>query len=385
MVAEEQDAIRENRIHFLDNLRTFMVFLVVLYHCGLVYESSGVAGFFWIVYDFSTNDLSSFPNLMIIDIFVMSMIFFISGFLAPLSLKNKSGWAFLKSKFRRLMIPWMIAVVTLVPLYKVIFRYSRGLPQHSWTTYFHWSNGGFGQSWLWFLPVLFLFDLLYLLFSKADVKLPNIGLKRAIGIVFPIGYVYSLCMDIFGAQGWTKTVLIDFQNERLLIYFMMFLLGSLCYKRKTFELGWKSKRLYLMTVCTAWIPVILYRSLFTNSFTKPGHFVFSEMADKLLIWLSFHVLLLCLLYLLIGTFRYYLDKQGKLSRELNRNSYSVYIIHTIVLGGIALTMLNTAIPSLLRFLILTVSTYTASNLLIYLYRRVIGSNVFVRRARYNNA
>jgi len=29
-----QDAIKGNRIYFLDNLRTFMIFLVVLYRAG---------------------------------------------------------------------------------------------------------------------------------------------------------------------------------------------------------------------------------------------------------------------------------------------------------------------------------------------------------------
>jgi len=43
------------------------------------------------------------------------------------------------------------------------------------------------------------------------------------------------------------------------------------------------------------------------------------------------------------------------------------------MGGIALTMLNTAIPSLLKYLILTVSTYVASNLIVYFYRKVIKS------------
>lgn len=49
----------------------------------------------------------------------------------------------------------------------------------------------------------------------------------------------------------------------------------------------------------------------------------------------------CLLYVMINTFRVYLNKQGRISKELNNNSFNVYIIHTIVLGCIALTMLNT--------------------------------------------
>jgi hypothetical protein len=47
----------------------------------------------------------------------------------------------------------------------------------------------------------------------------------------------------------------------------------------------------------------------------------------------------------------------------------------IVLGGIALAMFNTAIPSLLKYLILTVSTYAACNLIIYFYRKLIKSKI----------
>ena len=87
----------------------------------------------------------------------------------------------------------------------------------------------------------------------------------------------------------------------------------------------------------------------------------------------------CLLYVMINTFRVYLNKQGRISKELNNNSFNVYIIHTIVLGCIALTMLNTEIPSLLKFLILTVSTYAASNLIITFYRKVVKSKISIKR------
>ncbi len=265
--------------------------------------------------------------------------------------------------------------MTLIPLYKIIFLYSRNLPQESWTTYFHFSNGIFSQSWLWFLPVLFLFDILYLFFSRVNINISNITLKRAIWAIFLIGFIYNFCMDIFKGQGWTKTILIDFQNERLLIYFMIFLLGSLCYKLKTFESKWKNKKLYIIISCTAWIPINLYLFLLIYSLINPGNYIFSEIVDALLIRFSFLLSLLCLLYMMINTFRYHLNKQGKIRKELNKNSYNVYIIHVIVVGGIALTMLNTAIPSLLKYLILTVSTYVASNLIIYFYRKVIKSKI----------
>ncbi len=374
MIEKGKNAPRGRRIYWLDNLRTFLIFLVVLIHVGIVYESSGVGGLFWIVYDPSTNNLFEILDL-IIDLFVMSAIFFIAGYFSPMSIKNKNGWAFLKSKFKRLMAPWIIAILTLIPLYKVIFLFSRNLPQENWTTYFHWSNGIWSQNWLWFLPVLFLFDILYLFLSRLNINISKITLKGAIGGFFLVGFIYSFCMDIFNGQGWTKTIFIDFQNERLLIYFLIFLLGSLCFKLKTFESKRKSKKLYIILISTVWVPVALYISLLFNSLLNPGKYIFSEIVDSFLIRFNFLLSLLCILFVLINTFRFFLNKSGTISKEMSRNSYNVYIIHVIVIGGIALTMLDTAIPSLLKYLILTASTYSASNLIVYFYRKVIRSKV----------
>ena len=207
----------------------------------------------------------------------------------------------------------------------------------------------------------------------------HITLKRAIWAVFLMSFLYSFCMDFFDLHGWTKTVLIDFQNERLLIYFMIFLLGSLCYKLKIFESEWKNKKLNITLHCTGWIPINLYIFLLVYSLLKPGNYLISEIVDTLILRLNFVLSLAYLLYVMITTFRKYLNKQGKISKELNKNSYFVYIIHVIVMGGIALTMLNTAIPSLSKYLILTVSTYVASNLIIYFYRKVIKSKIKIKK------
>lgn len=364
---KKRDFAGGNRIHFLDNLRTFMIFLVVLCHAGGVYESSGVWASFWIVDDPSTNNLAGLLFL-IFDISTLPTIFFISGFFASLSLKNKSGWAFVKSKFKRLIIPWIIASLTLIPLYKVIFLYSRNLPQESWTTYFHFSNGIWSQNWLWFLPVLFLFDIVYLLISKIKSSFPNMSLKAAVAGAFLIGFAYSLCMDIYGLRGWTKTVLLDFQNERLLIYFLAFLLGALAFRRKAFDGKPQSKKLYIIVNSIAWLPVTIYINFLLYPWFNPGSYMISQFVHKLILWLSLCLSVLCMMYLTVETFRLYLDRKGKLVTELNRNSYYVYIIHVVVIGAIALTMLNTEIPSLLKFLILSVSTFVVSNLIISAYR-----------------
>ena len=124
----------KTRVYFLDNLRTFLIFLVILYHAGFMYQSTMESN--WIVVDPVKSDSIGLVGLYI-DIFVMAIMFFISGYFIPASLKGKSSLEFIRSKFRRIMVPWVVAVLTLIPIYKILFLYSRGLPQEEWFSYFH--------------------------------------------------------------------------------------------------------------------------------------------------------------------------------------------------------------------------------------------------------
>ena len=379
MSEARQDAGQEHRLYFLDNLRTVMIFFVVLIHAGVVYESSGIGAIFWLVDDPATHDLIGIINL-ILDIFVMPTIFFISGYLTPLSLDRRGTRDFVGAKFKRLMVPWAIAVFTLMPLYKVIFLHSRNLPQEHWSTYFHFSNGILNQNWLWFLPVLFWFNVLYALLSSRGWVPTKMSFKLGIMFAFVISLGSSVAFDMLNAEGWTKTALIDFQNERLLVYLSMFLLGSLGYRRGIFASQPESKKLYILVNATAWMPVGVYVVLLIIWFLNPGFLLISPVVGSLTFYFSFCVSLLCMVYLMIETFRFYLGRPGKLWAELGKSSYYIYIIHVIVLGGIALVLLPTTLPALSKYSILAVSTYAASNLIVSLSRRAFGVRTLNRRA-----
>jgi len=380
MTTKENDTTMGKRIHWLDNLRTITILMVVLYHVGGVYEAAGLWASFWIVDDPNTISWVGVVGI-IFDIMVMPIMFFVSGYLTPASLKSKSSWKFVKGKFKRLMVPWVIAVLTLIPLYKVIFLYSRGLPQEHWSTYFHFTNPN-SQNWLWFLPVLFTFDVLYLILSKLNIKVENISLKWAVVGTFIIGLIYSFSIGgLLGFRSWTLTPLIDFENERLLVYFMAFLLGVLCYKQAIFAEKPKSKTLYTIANSVAWLPVtghILAR-IWPFFYPNPAEFPITPLYR--LIWhLSFYLALLCLMYVMIESFRRYLDKTGKLWNELNRNSYGVYIIHVIVIGIFGTLLMNLNLPAVVKYLILIVSTYVGSNLIVSGYRSQVKAMKSNRRS-----
>ena len=62
-------------------------------------------------------------------------------------------------------------------------------------------------------------------------------------------------------------------------------------------------------------------------------------------------------------------RQGRLGRVLGQLSYTVYIIHIAVMGPIAVVLLHTEIPALVKYPTLALATYASSNLIAFVYTR----------------
>jgi len=380
----------KTRIYFLDNLRTFLIFLVVLLHAGISY-SYGMDSF-WVVIDPNKSEPIGLIN-MYLDLFVMFIMFFISGYFIPSSARNKDLLEFIKSKFKRIMVPWIIAVFTLIPAYKALFLFSRGLPQEEWYSYFiFFQRAGTDlsfypnhptQSWLWFLPVLFMFHLIYLALSKTNLSTIKISLKAGVILTFLIGVIYSMTISVIGLKGWFHSPILDFQRERLLVYFMAFLLGALCYKLKVFDTNEKNTTNYILSNIVLTISLGIFTVVALNFFfniiePQRNHFIISETVDRIVYYSTALLSMLTFLHVFIHAFRFNFNKSNWLMDQLNKSSYSVYIIHMIVLGVIALTMINLQISGFIKFLMLTIFTFTLSNSIMFIYHRWFQQNISLR-------
>ena len=375
------------RIYFLDNLRTFLIFLVVVLHSGLVYES--VLENVWIVVDPVKNHSIGLIR-MYLDVFVMFCIFFISGYFIRFSLKSKSPMEFVVSKFKRIMVPWFIAVFTLIPIYKAIFLFSRGLPQQEWYSYLYFferdgSDLGFyannpDQNWLWFLPILFTFQLAYLALSKINLLSINISVKNAVIFSFIIGLVYSLLISELNLKGWADSGIFHFQRERLVVYFLAFLLGSLCNKNKVFDSANKNKKEYVIANVLLTISMGIFTAVALNFFfnlidpSRSFYFI-SEFVDRIFYYASTLLTMFGFLYILLYSFRFNLNKTNTLIKQLNKSSYAVYILHTVIIGILAMILLHVDLPAFAKFLILTISTFILTNMIIYTYQKSIQKSI----------
>jgi len=372
----------KTRINFLDNMRTFLILLVIVLHAGIVYEP--ILQGTWIVSDPAKNNSLGLVR-MYIDIIVMFAMFFISGYFVHFSLNNNSTWGFLKSKFKRIMLPWIVAVFTLIPLYKIIFLVSRGMLQEEWFSYFHLFQRAGGdmyffadnptQSWLWFLPVLFMFQIAYLALSKTGLFSIKISMKTGVILTFVLGLVYSMIISRNDLMGWHHSPLLHFQKERLLPYFLVFLLGALSGKLRVFESNTKNKKLYIISNVTLTVSLAVFTvvalNLFFNMIYPDRNFYFvSAFFDKVIYFATMLASMFSFLYVMIHVFRFNFNKTNAIMKELNKNSYAVYIIHLIVIGVVAMLLLNVSLPAIVKFLIVPLFTFVVSNLLVSAYRSV---------------
>ena len=81
---------RQNRIVFFDNLRYLMVILVIIFHSGASYGSIVAL---WPYHDPNPTEAVDII-MMVLDVFMMSILFFIAGYFALPSLQKEGGQAF---------------------------------------------------------------------------------------------------------------------------------------------------------------------------------------------------------------------------------------------------------------------------------------------------
>lgn len=369
-----------NRIYFLDHLRTFMIFLVVLTHAGMTYES----GFdnFWIVSDPAKLNGIALVRLYL-DLFVMYTIFFISGYFAPPSLSGKTTSEFISSKFHRILIPWVVAVFTLIPAYKFIYLHTRGLPQEPWFTYFHVFRLQDGdpyyfphnptQSWLWFLPVLFLFQVLYVFIARTGILKIKFSFVAALALTFFIGVISSVIIAQFGWSGWTHTAIFDFQRERLLTYFLVFLLGTLSSSKNVFSEGEGRLTFMIISNIALGIGLAAYTLFALNLFNNmlhpaQTHFYLSALGDRIVFYASALISMFGFLYLILFSFQRSFNKFYSILDRINPNSYYVYLIHMILLGIIAMLLVPLHLPVWVKYILLAALTFIASHSLVLVTR-----------------
>jgi hypothetical protein len=228
-----------------------------------------------------------------------------------------------------------------------------------------------------------MFQMVY--FGLYKMKLLNFWISLPFGVMlaFAVSLIYSMVIAELGQIEWYHSTLLHFQNERLLVYFSAFMLGTLCNKLGVFDSEKQDKKLYIWSNVVLGVALSVFTATALNLFfnmidPSRNYFFVSPFVDRLAYFATTIISMLSFLHVLVYTFRKRLNRSNKMMAELSRNSYNVYIIHMVVMGLLALPLLHVPIAGFWKFIILSILTFATSNVLIYVFREVFQVNTTVK-------
>jgi glucans biosynthesis protein C len=381
---------KQDRAVWLDYLRGFITVLVVAHHSSLAYTT--FASFNKQAYILSTNPVVDTARSFTLDIFedfndvfFMSMMFLISGIFVLPALARKGSRVFMRDRFYRLFIPFVIGVTILAPIaylpawHLAHGNYDLGPFLKDFFTVEGWPPGP-----PWFIWVLFFFNLVIAVCytrTRAGLEKAGAWLARQSGHPARTGlYWYLLtCLLllplvlIFGSDAWTGIGPFDFQLSRPLLYFGYFVLGmllglagtedGLLAKDSKFNtrrywvigcflaysglklVGGPILALYKQGKISGFQGILLYRSVWTLSCTAS-----------------------CIAFLTF--FRRRFTKAHKTWSSLSANAYGIYLVHYLFVTWLQFLLLPAALPALVKFAIVFLGSLTLSWMLTALLRRI---------------
>jgi surface polysaccharide O-acyltransferase-like enzyme len=213
----------------LDRSRTFITMLVLIHHSVIAYTYYGHT---------DRQSFLGFDGVVLFnDSFFMSAMFFLSGLFVWPSLQRKgSGW-FLRDRWWRLGLPFIVAALILMPVayYAVSLRYHPeiGFVEFWWTTV---TVGPWPSGPAWFVWVLLALDVIAAVVYRAAP-----GLVEAIGRLSQASFarpglffwalligsvvVYVPAVLYFGASRWFAIGPVAIQASRMLLYLLYFFAG----------------------------------------------------------------------------------------------------------------------------------------------------------------
>ncbi len=352
-----------NRILYIDNLRLYLISLVVLHHVAVGYGGSGD----WPIRETPDDGLSPILFFLFNAInqsYFMSFFYLLSGYFLPRSYDKKGPGKCLKDRLSRLGIPLLAYIVFIAPLVRyVVVKIAEGKNISFAGIIAHFiEHRIIDVGPLWFVEGLLIFSVIYILFRvikdrfKPDLSFnpfkdtfPN---NRAIVLS-----IIAIALATFAVRIWFPlgVIVYHFQLAHFVHYAFCFCLGILAYRGRWFEnLSGSQAKLWgrsaLVTIC--FLPTVITFSIVEGGGPEDFAGGLSWVAFSAAAWES--IACLSIIIALLYIFQKRFNSQGKLLLSLSPNAYTVYIDHVLVITTIMALFIHTAMPTAIKFLFVSI-------------------------------
>lgn len=296
------------RRNYIDNLRTFAIFLLFFYHTAMMFNS--FESFY--VYSHSVKVLNAF--LIVAWPWFMPLLFVLAGVSSAYALNKRTAGQYINERVRKLLVPLLSGVLLLVPMQTYFAeRFHNGytggyLAQYvlffTKPTDLTGYHGGFTPAQLWFVLYLFVISLLalplMLWYNKRETKID--ANKLTLPLLLPVFLIPLLMALILNIGG--KSV-----GE----YFAYFMLGFLVLSRDEVIERLRRNRWILLGLSVLLLGTLCYLSL------TVGFSLATDILMRAAGWVS--------VLALMGGAKQWFDYTGKTLTYLAGASFVVYVFH----------------------------------------------------------
>ena len=376
-------ASNTNRLYFLDNLKWFLIVLVISHHIACAFAVAGGTDYKVPIHSaiFSNEILGSYLGMQ--QSFFMSLFFAISAFFLIPSIERKGTKLFIFERFQRLGIPLLITFFIIEPLatYWSFYLYHGSLPPFfGYTSQLILKNmpivlfnAGLGVAW--FIKALLLFTMIAIIYltvnkpkskQKTVYKFPShLKIFSLLIILMIINYVV---VNFLPAKITHLTYLFSVTGkDDITLYVASFILGIMAWHEKwhvtiTMKIAWPW---FLLAVLVVFLEVIKNLNFFQSLSSLD---LYNTL--KPIICFGFSLFLLAL-------FKKYFNRETSLSRVLSQSAYTAYIFQIFFVIGATVIVQRLPFNPVIHFLIAApfavVTTFIASHYirLIPLLRKVL--------------
>lgn len=324
----------------------------------------------------------------------LPLFFFLAGFFAKLTMDRYGAEEFARKRFKRLVVPFVVAAYTIGPILYVIFvtgwyltgkcTYEQMMPHISLPQGLQ--EHIFGPVHMWFLEDLIIMSSVYLFLSivmparltSTNDQEPGIAMPWWLPIAAAVPTGLLLWSDLNPVMAHHNTFLAD--PPRLLYYSIYFIGGIVAFQ----NLDWFteavrfSKLHLLLSVPFGILFLLLLRTDIIDLQSLTGRLV-GGMTIAMTAWLT--------IYGLMGYFLHHCKTEGATARYIADSSYWMYLFHLPVVTGLQLALHWVDIPSALKFVIVSIVTTLIGLITYQLFVRysIIGNYLHGQRLRPRKA
>ncbi len=358
------------RLHFIDNLRSTMIFLVVSMHAAVTYSHVGR----WYYMEGPRPDLHVLlvfaTYQAFLQAFFMGFLFFLAGYFVPGAYDKKGPAKFLRDRFVRLGIPTLLYMFLIGPFteYYVSRTWTSTRPMtFGGEIVKHIRNGQFlsGTGPLWFCAALLFFCFVYALFRQFAPAPSRFTIATALpgnrGIVAFISLL-ALATFLVRIPEPMGKALYNMQLCFFAQYILMFCAGILAYRtgfltRLPYSFGIRWLWLGLAGGFVVWMAILALGGALSGKIDDYSGGLHWQSAG-FSVWESLVCAGVCLGLTVL--YREKFNNNGTVAKVLTDNAFAVYVLHPPVLIALSHALQPFAALPLVKFVVLTLLAFTAT-------------------------